>query len=317
MTARLPLSTHVTDEPVAFARKGDHGDQVVSGLGVLSVHLEGGRCRVGCEFCYLGGRTEEVTVGNELQHALRPEVLQAIEAHVACLSFDELAVAVNEPAGAALPVVRLLGTAAHRRGRPFAITTTSAVAAAHPELLDEADRVNLSVDPRKGKAAVSPDRIEELASSLKARRSPAQGPLDVVLIASLITPEFAGRLLDEGLLAQLVELPSVDKVALNALKPPPPWCDRAFWLRALGRIQPLLANHLDRKLFLDCYVAARILGIGPCPARPDLTPAVGGGLAFRACVYQPTLDFISHDAAETQKRLAQFVAPATCPFPVV
>ncbi len=309
MTARLPLSTRVTDGHVAFSEAG-------RSLGVLSVHLEGGRCRVGCEFCYLGGRTED---GDALSlgHVVQQDVLQAIEAHVAALAFDELAVAVSEPAEAALPAVLALARAAHQRGRPLAVTTTSAVAAAHPELLDEADRVNLSVDPRKGKSAVSVDRIEALAASLKARRAPAAGPLDVVLIASLTTPEFAAELLDHGLLARLVALPSVDKVALNALKPPPPWCDRAFWLRALGRIQPLLAVHLDRRLYLDCYVAARILGLGPCPARADLTPAVGGGLAFRACVYQPTLDFVSHDVAATSARLEGFVAPASCPFPIL
>ena len=278
---------------------------------------------MGCEFCYLGARTEGSDVvglvgsagssGNQVQQS----VLSAIEAHVAALEFDELAVAVSEPAELALPAVLTLARAAHRRGRPLAVTTTWAVAAAYPQLLDEADRVNLSVDPRKGKHAVSTERIEALAASLKARRPATSGPLDVVLIASLTTPDFAAQLLDQGLLARLVALPSVDKVALNALKPPPPWCDRAFWLRALGRIQPLLAEHLDRRLYLDCYVAARILGLGPCPARADLTPAVGGGLAFRACVYQPTLDFVSHDAADTATRLQDFVAPGSCPFPIV
>ena len=31
-------------------------------------------------------------------------------------------------------------------------------------------------------------------------------------------------------------------MALNALKPPPDWCDRVFWLRTLAKLQPLLGD---------------------------------------------------------------------------
>jgi len=104
----------------------------------------------------------------------------------------------------------------------------------------------------------------------------------------------------------------VDRVALNALKPPPPWCDRAFWLRTCARIAPLLAEHLDRRLFLDCYVAARILQLGGCPARPDVSP----GREFRSCVYQAAPDFRFATVGELAERLANFTAPAVCPFPI-
>lgn len=269
-------------------------------LGVLSVHLDGERCRVGCEFCYLGARTDGGASAMDLELLVR-----AVDA----LSWDELAVAVSEPAEAAAPALARLFALAHRRERPLAITTTCQIAAAHPELLDGAARVNLSVDPRKG--PVDPARLDALARRLHTR---APG-LDVVLIVSLTTPEFAARLIDGGLLAELVELEGIDKVALNALKPPPPWCDRAFWLGACAALAPLLARALDRRLFLDCYVAARILGLGGCPARADLSPAPAG-LAFRACVYQPAAEWIGADPAELARRLRDFEPPASCPFPI-
>ena len=269
-------------------------------LGVLSVHLDGERCRVGCEFCYLGARTDDGAAALDLD---------LLERAVERLSWDELAVAVSEPAGAAAPALARLAALAHRRERPLAITTTCQIAAAHPELFDEAARVNLSVDPRKG--PVEPARTGALADFLHAR-APA---LDIVLIVSLITPEFAARLIGGGLLAELVALKSVDKVALNALKPPPPWCDRAFWLGACAELAPLLARALDTRLFLDCYVAARILGLGGCPARADLSPSPAG-LAFRACVYQPAAEWIGADPAELADRLRDFQPPATCPFPI-
>ena len=126
-------------------------------------------------------------------------------------------------------------------------------------------------------------------------------------------------------------LPSVDRVALNALKPPPPFCDRRFWLQALQRLGPLLREHLDRRLFLDCYVAARILGLGGCPARPDLSPAStteytqigrkpaaspGAAAEFRSCVYQPAADFVIDRSDELSARLQSFTPPAVCPFPI-
>jgi hypothetical protein len=266
---------------------------------VLSVHLEGTACRVGCEFCYLGNR--------EPTDSSLPE-LPLLQNLLASLTYDEVAVAVSEPAEAARPALAVIRAAAAAAGRPLAVTTTLQIAAAFPELLDGAQRVNLSVDPRKG--PVMPERIGALGRALKAR-----GPVDVVLIVSLVTPSFAARLVDDGLLEALVDLPDVDKVALNGLKPPPPWCDRAFWLRTLDRLRPLLARSLDSRLFLDCYVAARILGIGGCPARADLTPAPGGW-AFRSCVYQPAAELVAADAGQLAGRLRGFVPPAECPFEI-
>jgi hypothetical protein len=284
MTALVPLSTRVS---------------VGNPLGVLSVHLEGGRCKVGCEFCYLGARSEAPAGLDDLG---------LLAAHVDALDFAELAIAVNQAGETERAAVALLAARARARGRRVTVTTTMPVAAWSRELLDEVDRINLSVDPRKG--AVSAPHIEALAARLKER----ERPLEVVLLATMVTPAFAADLVEHGLLETLVDLPSVDAVALAALKPPPPWCDAPFLLRALGKIAPLLDRALDRRLFLDCWVAARILRLGECPARPDLSPAPGGGLAFRACVYQTSFDFVTRDAAETAAQLSSFVAPTRCPF---
>ncbi len=286
MTARDNLSTRVTD-----------GDS--TSLGVLSVHLDGRPCRVGCAFCYLGARQGGGADAPDL--ALLGELVER-------LSYDELAVAVSEPVETVGPALAVLTRAAAARGRPVSVTTTMQIATAHPALLEGVARINLSVDPFKG--VVSPARIDALAAALKSERT-----LDVVLIVSLVTPQFATRLIDDGLLEALVDLPHVDKVALNGLKPPPPWCDRAFWLSALARLRPLLRRALDQRLFLDCYVAARILGLGGCPARADLSPAPGG-LAFRACVYQPAAERLVTDARQLAGELRTFVAPAQCPFVV-
>jgi hypothetical protein len=256
---------------------------------------------VGCEFCYLGGRSDGEAAPLHDRGPLLDEVL-------ARLRWDEVAVAVSEPVAPARPALEAIVRVAARLGRPVTVTTTMAVAASEPSLLAGVSRVSLSVDPRKG--PVAPARIDSLARLLHRR-----GVADVVLIATLTTPEFAARLVEGGLLAAFVDLASVDKVALNALKPPPDWCDRAFWLRTLAALEPLLARALDSRLFLDCYVAARILGLGGCPARPDLSPATGG-LAFRACVYQPAPDFVAASAEELATRLEGFRAPAECPFPI-
>ncbi len=276
------LSTRVTD----------------GNVGVLSIHLDGEACRVGCEFCYLGARDGETG----------PADLNLLETLVDRVIWSELAVAVSEPAEAAAPAITRLAALCARRNKPLAITTTQQLAAAYPELLAHAARVNLSIDPRNG--AVDTARLETLAAALDAR-NPA---LDVVLIVSLIDPEFADRLIHRGLLASLVDLPSVDKVALNALKPPPPWCDRAFWLRSLKALEPLLARALDTRLFLDCYVAARILNLGGCPARADLSPTPTG-YAFRSCVYQPSADYLVSDGETLARSLSNFVPPERCPFP--
>jgi hypothetical protein len=285
MTASAGLSTRVTD--------GERS------LGVLSVHLDGSRCRVGCEFCYLGARPEDEAGLADL------ELLGRLLAE---LRWDELAVAVSEPAEAAAPGLAIARAAAARTGRPLAITTTLEVAEAHPALLAGAQRLSLSVDPRKG--LVEPRRIDRIAEAVRADGA------EIALIVSLITPGFAARLVEQGLLERLCDLPHVDRVALQALKPPPPWCDRAFWLRTLARLRPLLDRALDRRLFLDCYVAARLLGLGGCPARADLSPAAGG-FAFRSCVYQRTPDLVSAEPASLARHLRDFKPPAVCPFPIV
>jgi hypothetical protein len=296
MTAIYRLSTRVSSS--GPSRAGG------ASLGVLSVHVDGTVCRVGCEYCYLGARTDGVA--GAPAGPLLEELLDR-------LSYDEIAVAVSEPAAGARPTLAAIRAAAARRRRPVAVTTTLAVAASDPDLLDGVQRLNLSLDPRKGR--VSPARVAALARLVKGRAR-AHGPLEVVLIVSMISPAFAARLVEGGLLAALVDLPDVDKVALNALKPPPPWCDRAFWMRTLSSLRPLLARALDTRLFLDCYVAARLVGTGGCPARPDLSTAHGGAIAFRSCVYQATPDFAASTADEFARRLEGFVAPAACPFPV-
>lgn len=272
--------------------------QARASLGVLSLHLDGEPCRVNCEFCYLAGRA---AVDGTAKRALDPTLIAEL---LATLDYAEVAVAVSEPGGDAIAPMRAIVAAATARKKPVAITTTAAVLAAVPELIDGVRRVNLSIDPRKG--SISPRLI---GSSARAIRSVDR---EVVLIVSLISPEFAEVLIGGGLLSALVALPDVDKVALNALKPPPPWCDRAFWLRTCARLAPLLERHLDRRLFLDCYVAARILSLGGCPARPDVSP----GPEFRSCVYQPFPDARFTSARELAQRLERFVAPTICPFPI-
>ncbi len=281
-----------------------------SSLGVLSIHLDGAPCRVGCEFCYLGARAE-ARGGGGLDLALVEELLGRLE-------YEEVAVAVSEPGAGAVGPLRAIVAAATARGRPVAITTTAAVLAAAPALVEGTARVNLSIDPRKG--PVSPRAVERAAAAARALGPPppkdggAEGPRsarEVALIVSLTSPEFAERLVG-GLLDDLLALPSVDKVALNALKPPPPWCGRAFWLRTCARLAPLLERHLDRRLFLDCWVACRILGLGGCPARPDVSP----GPSFRSCVYQPEPDLAFATVDELAAHLARFTPPERCPFPI-
>lgn len=306
MISTVAMSTHV---PV-----GDSGNSV----GTLSVHLEGVRCRVGCEFCYLGQREGD----GEGDTAHGGPALALLVEHLAALRYDELAIAISEPAERAAEALPLLIAAAAARGVPVALTTTLAVAVRHSALLVQAGvrRVSLSVDPDKG--AVAAERIAAVAEKLRAAHAAAHAvagatdapPFEIILLVSLVSPAFT-RTLTDGLLASLVDLPAVDAVALNALKPPPPWCDRRFVMATLGRLEPLLARALDRRLHLDCWIAARLLQLGACPARADLTPATGGRLAFRSCVYQPAADFVAADALSTRARLATFEPPARCPFP--
>ena len=332
-----------------------------AGLGVLSIHFEGGRCRVSCPFCYLGRRTG--TAGPPPLGAAEGPYEEVLRGAIAELPYREVAIALSEPVEPVLPALQRLAAAAARRGRPVALTTTIAVAMALPAAtLGLMQRLNLSIDSWKGQwkdqaqdlsqglaQGQSQDQLDqgpqtrphrltgevaaaEVAQVLAAVRARAR--LEHVLIVTLSTPRFAEQLW-AGLLGELLALPEVDRVALNALKPPPPWCDRRFWLQALHRIRPLLGEHLDRRLFLDCYVAARILGLGGCPARPDLSPAsaqeagylqigkktgplsAGGAAAFRACVYQPAADFvIDSGSGDLAARLRGFTPPAACPFPI-
>lgn len=312
-------------------------------LGVLSVHFEGGRCRIACPFCYLGER--EGSAGHTLvdSEALVCEALRR-------LPYRELAIALSEPIEPVLPLLARLVAVAGESRRPVAITTTLAVAATlSPTVLAGVARLNLSVDPWKERAPAKEPGAAPLAAATAAplvdvaavqdvlRRLPRAAGGDGrvrperVLIVTLSTQRFAEQVRDH-LLAELLSLPEVDRIALNAVKPPPRWCDRAFWLKTLHAIRPLLREHLDRRLFLDCYVAARLLGIGGCPARPDLSPAPAPGLdaaplatggagarplAFRACVYQREADFVVHSADELLDRLRGFTPPARCPFPIV
>ncbi len=261
-------------------------------LGVLSLHLEGERCRVGCEFCYLGQR---------LGPAAEPLPTSLLQDILLRLDYEEVAVAVSEPAGAVREPLFAIAQAVASRGRTLTLTTTARVLADEPRLLEGVQRVNLSIDPRKG--AVTTDSIGTAARRIK--------PRELVLIVSLVSPEWAERLL-AGELHQLLALPEVDRLVLNGLKPPPPWCNRNFWLGAVARLAPLLDRELNRRLFLDCYVAARIFRLGGCPARPDISP----GPEFRSCVYQPTADFRFATAPELAARLTGFVPPAECPFPI-
>src|SRR5262249_52253285 len=100
---------------------------------VLSLHLDGRVCAVGCEFCYLGQRA--------LADEPRGPWLSLLEDALARLQYREVAVAISEPAEAAL-LQRIRQAAG---GRRLSVTTTLAIA--RSTALD-ADRVNLSIDPR-------------------------------------------------------------------------------------------------------------------------------------------------------------------------
>ncbi len=341
---------------------------MAAALGVLSVHFERGRCRVQCPFCYLGQRDGTVEPIPSSSSRGTPDTVfdtdlptvDLLAEAVLRLPYRELAITLSEPiepvvqSGALLRLLQV----AQSRGLPTAITTTLAIAVSPVAAgLSGFSRLNLSIDPFKGpgggrlQAPVGQVSAADVAAALAqvAVRWPSA---ERVLIATLSTQRFAEQLCD-GLLHDLLEIPTVDRIALNAIKPPPSWCDRAFWLRSLHRLRPLLDRHLDRRLFLDCYVAARILGLGDCPARPDLSPAVlrapavaadglspdpagpvasgaglalgiapspaasgQGRLAFRSCVYQAQADFEASSVDALEQRLAHFVPPAVCPFPI-
>jgi len=264
-------------------------------LGTLGFHLDGRACRVGCEFCYLGLRE------GAGDRALDPAVAARV---VALAPARDIAVAISEPARRWRAGLEAVVAAARARGLPVAITTTPEVVAADPWVTDGASRLTVSVDPMKGPAV----DVAALRSVLASVTRPG---LEIIALPSLVTPAFADRLAD-GLLGELIALPEIDLVALNGLKPPPLWCDRRFWLGFLARIRGLLDQHLWRRLHLDCYVAARILGLGACPAKPD----VSAGREFRACVYQAAPSFVFADAEELARRTADYRPPDVCPFPI-
>ncbi len=288
-----------------------------------------------CPFCYLGRRQGAVEGESGSKERTTPYVvdeglLAVLADALDRLSYRELAITLSEPVEplTATGVLPRLLQLARGRDLPAAVTTTLAVATTvPPELLAGVTRLNLSIDPFKGPSAgslhapVGQVAASDVATALN-HVAQAFPNVERVLIVTLSTQRFAEQLCD-GLLAELLAIPAVDRLALNAVKPPPSWCDRAFWLRALHRLRPLLARELDRRLFLDCYVAARILDLGDCPARPDLSPApsmatVGSAVAvsFRGCVYQPAADFTVGSADELVRRTADFVVPAVCPFPI-
>jgi len=276
-------------------------------LGTLGFHLDGRPCRVGCSFCYLGVRAPASDA------SLAPELAAAI---ATAAPARDLAVAISEPAQRWRSGLTALAEAASRRGMGLAVTTTPDVVKSDPWVVEGCTRLTLSIDPEKRgllrlsrEAPVEDVDVAALGRTLAALVRPG---LEVVGLVSLASEAFCARLAG-GLLADLLALPQLDAVALNGLKPPPPWCDRAFWLRFLAQIRPLLDRHLGRRLHLDCYVNARILGLSSCPAKPDVT----AGREFRACVYQREPDFVFSDAADFARRTAGYVAPAVCPFPIV
>jgi hypothetical protein len=266
-------------------------------LGTLGFHLDGRPCRVGCSYCYLGARTPRVGAG---ERALDGGVAAAI---VAGAPARDVAVAISEPAGRWRAGLEAIVAAARARGLPLAVTTTPQVVASDPWVVDGAARLTVSVDPEKGEVDVG-----ALRSVLAGVARP---DLEIIALPSLVSPGYVDRLA-RGLLAELLAAPEISAVALNGLKPPPPWCDRRFWIAFLARIRPLLDEHLGRRLHLDCYVGARILGLGACPAKPD----VSAGREFRACVYQARPDFVFATADELLRRTADYEPPAACPFAI-
>ena len=287
----------------------------MTSIGVLSVHLDGAPCAVACPFCYLGARLEAppataplITLGRghgaRARAAKQGHSVDQLEQVIDGLEFAELAIAVSEPVDDAA-IARLCAAAA-RRGRPATLTTTIEVAAAHPQLLQHAQRLNLSVDAWK--IAGDAETILRAVRGAAAAARAAKADLEIIALATLATPTFASLLVQEGLLAALVDVPELSGVALSALKPPPPFCDRAFWLRTLAALSPLLDRALDRRLFLDCYVAARLLGLGACPGRADLSPGTTG-IAFRSCVYAARPDYVIDGSPKPA-----YEAPSVCPF---
>lgn len=277
----------------------------------MGFHLDGTICRVGCSFCYLAGREPNAAGERTLDEAVLSEIVETLPA-------GAIAVAVSEPARRWRSGLSALAEAAGRKGVHLSITTTPDVVAADPWVLDGASRVSLSLDPEKRRAdapiSIRPRRdggIDFATLDRALAECARREKLEVVALVSLVSPDLASTLAG-GLLGEILDWPGIHAVALNGLKPPPPWCDRAFWLRFSTAIRPLLEKHLHRRLHLDCYVGARILGLGGCPAKPDVSP----GREFRACVYQGAPDFVFSTAADLARRTAGYTPPAVCPFPI-
>lgn len=290
-----PVSTSTTTEDAPAPLRTTHPPE--ERLGTLSFHLDGAICRVNCEYCYLGARPGPRGGARSLDAALMEELIKT-------LPYKEVAVSLSEPAEMWAHGLKAVIRAARNRDKPVAVTTTLAVARNHIGMLSEATRVNLSVDPAKG-----PVNVRVIAALSKDLNLPSR---EVSLIVTLSSPTFCDQLAS-GMLQQFLELPTVDAVALNGIKPPPPWLDKAYWLQFLSRIQPLVDRYLDRRLFSDCYVHARILGLGPCPGRPDISP----GAEFRSCVYQKMPDFEFQAPEELAAKVADYLPPAVCPFKIV
>lgn len=275
----------------------DPASEMSTRLGTLGFHLDGRPCRVGCEFCYLGARTGAgVPELDRFDAALAADIVGAAPAR-------DVAIAVSEPAGRWRAAVERIAGAARARGLPVAITTTPAVVASEGWIAAACDRLALSVDSAKGDT--DPRSLAAVAVRLVRRG------LELVAMVTVESPQAADRLA-RGALAELLAARSIDVVCLNALKPPPVWADRAFWLRFLARLGPLLDANLGRRLHLDCYVGARLLGLGGCPGKLDV--AFGGEV--RACVYQQAPSVIIADAADFVRRLVDLGPPGTCPFAV-
>ena len=276
-------------------------------LGTLSIHLDGARLRVGCNFCYLGARRATAPAGGAQAPTLRlPLVAEALGA------------AALRRAGRGRLASRWTR---RRRGSralvaaaraPVAVTTT-------PQLARRARRRAVR---RRGAASTCRSTRDKGVGRAGARSrrwrrrcKPRHPGLEVVLIATLDTPRIRDAASSTtGSWRRWSTLPAVDKVALNALKPPPPWCDRALLdARAGAAAAAARRARSTQRLFLDCYVAARLLAARRLPGARR--PVAGGGRRrLSLCVYQPAADFVAGRCARSTP--ARFAPPVECPFPI-
>ena len=68
-------------------------------LGVLSIHLDGAACRVGCEFCYLGARAPSDLSSPPDGAGAKHLDIKMLEDVLSRLDYAEVAVAVSESNG--------------------------------------------------------------------------------------------------------------------------------------------------------------------------------------------------------------------------